>query len=131
MAKAEQTITKEDLVRLRDKEQNSWAVVASTLGLGSPGAARRAYSSLVRPHTESTLAGRPQGEGKVQPVQLAGANLAAVQKAITKKIIVVQRAKGTEDITVAKVTSVKGDTVNFNDGAKSRSVKLEAIIATK
>ncbi len=36
---------KDDLVRLRDTEQNSWANVAATLGLGSPGAARRAYSS--------------------------------------------------------------------------------------
>jgi hypothetical protein len=42
---------------------------------------------------------------------------------------VVQRKGGTEDITVAKVTSLKNGTVNFNDGNKSRAVKADAIIA--
>lgn len=42
-----------------------------------------------------------------------------------------QRRQGTEDIPVAKVTSVNGGTVNFNDGNKSRSVNAEAIIGTK
>ncbi len=37
----------------------------------------------------------------------------------------------TETIKVARVTSLKAGTVNFNDGNKSRSVKLEAIIALK
>lgn len=32
---------------------------------------------------------------------------------------------------MAKVTSVKDGTVNFNDGNKSRTVKAAAIIATK
>ncbi len=122
---------KDDLVRLRDTEQNSWANVAAALGLGSPGAARRAYSALVRPHTDSVLDGRPQGEGRVSPVDLADADLEVVGATIMGKRIVVQRKDGTETIKVARVTSLKAGTVNFNDGNKSRSVKLEAIIAVK
>ena len=122
---------KDDLVRLRDTEQNSWANVAAALGLGSPGAARRAYSALVRPHTDSVLDGRPQGEGKVSPVDLADADLETVRSDHLGRRIVVQRKDGTETIKVARVTSLKAGTVNFNDGNKSRSVKLEAILAVK
>lgn len=123
--------TKEDLIRVRDTEQKSWAKVAQELGLGSPGAARRAYTLAVRPHTESVLVSITGGTAKVQPVHLADANLATIRRAIVGKTIVVQRPKGTEEITVAKVTSLKGGTVNFNDGSKARSVKAEVIIATK
>lgn len=121
---------KDDLVRLRDTENLSWRKVAEALNLGSPGAARRVYSALVRPHTESVLPGGASG-GKVTPVALAGATLAKVRDAIAGRSIVVQRAKGTETIPVAKVTSIKAGTVNFNDGNKARSVKADAIIAAK
>lgn len=123
--------TKADLIRLRDTEGNSWAKVADVLGLGSPGAARRAYSAAVRPHTESVLAGRARPGSDVTPVHLADATLAKVRDAITGKTIIVQRKDTTEKIAVAKVTSVKDGTVNFNDGSKSRSVKAVAIVATK
>jgi len=63
-----------------------------------------------RAHRSRVRAGRPPLDGRT---------------------IVVARKDGTEDIPVAKVTSIKGDTVNLNDGTKSRSVKAEAIIATK
>jgi hypothetical protein len=129
--KAAAPCTKEDLVRLRDTEQNSWAKVAQALGLGSPGGARRAYTALVRPHTESTLAGRAQGEAAITPVHLADADLATIREAIAGRTIVVQRTKGTEDVTVAKVTSLKDGTVNLNDGNKSRSIKAAAIIAVR
>jgi hypothetical protein len=43
----------------------------------------------------------------------------------------VQRKDSTEEITCAKVTSIKGDTINFNDGNKARSVKASAIVAVK
>lgn len=124
---------KEDLVRLRDEEQQSWAKVAEALNLGSPGSARRIYSQLVRPHTESVLAGTTtRGGMKITPVHLAEANLTAVRKAIVGKVIIVQRQGGrTEEIPVAKVTSLKAGTINFSDGEKSRSVKAAAIIATK
>ena len=57
---------------------------------------------------------------------------ATIREAITGKAIVVQRqGDKTETIHVAKVTSVKNGTVNFNDGDKSRAVKAEAIVATK
>jgi hypothetical protein len=123
--------TKADLVRLRDTEQNSWANVAAALGLGSPGAARRSYSALVRPHTESLLVGRTTSAADVTPVHLAKASLTKVREAIVGKTIIVQRKDTTEKITVAKVTSLKDGTVNFNDGNKSRNVKASAIIATK
>jgi hypothetical protein len=123
--------TKADLVRLRDTEQGSWATVADALGLGSPGAARRAYSALVRPHTESVLAGRATKGSDVTPVHLANAGLAKVRDAIVGKTIIVQRKDTTEKIKVARVTSVKNGTINFNDGDKARSVKANAIIATK
>lgn len=122
---------KDELIRLRDTEQNSWAQVAKLLGLGSPGAARRMYSAVVRPHTESVLEGRTSQGGRVQPVHLADANLTTVRNAVVGKTIVVQRKGGTEDIHVAKVTSVKDGSVTFNDGNKTRTVKAEAIIATK
>lgn len=122
--------TAETITALRDEQSQSWAKVATALALGSPGAARRAYSVLVRPHTESVLPGRSTG-ASVQPVHLADADLDTVRQAIVGRTIVVQRAKGTEDITVAKVTSIKAGTVNFHDGDKSRSVKAEAIVAIK
>jgi hypothetical protein len=130
--------TKEDLVRLRDKEQNSWAKVAQALGLGSPNAARKLYSAVVRPHTESVLAQRQNhrtdaagGGRKSRPVDLTGATLAQVRAAIVGRTIVVQRAKGTEEVPVAKVTSLSKGTVAFHDGDKNRSVKAAAIIATR
>ncbi|MFV0307825.1 MAG: hypothetical protein ACK5OX_08790 [Desertimonas sp.] len=122
-------LNRDDLVRLRDTDQLSWAKVARALGLGSPGAARRAYSSQVRPHTESVLATR--SATNVQPLDLNGADLDAVREAITGRTIVVTRKHGTEDIHVAKVTSAKGGNVTFNDGDKTRTVKLAAITAAK
>lgn len=131
-AKFEKVTDKDELIRLRDNEQNSWAKVAQALGLGSPGAARRIYSAVVRPHTESVLNGTTtRGGVLITPVHLADANVTAIRKAILGKTIIVQRAKGNEDIAVAKVTSLKDGTVNFNDGNKARSVKAAAIIATK
>lgn len=127
---AKYPFTADDIAVLRDERQLSWAKVATELALGSPGAARRAYSTLVRPHNESVLPGRTTG-AKVAPVHLADANLATIREAIVGRTIVVQRAKGTEDIAVAKVTSLKNGTVSLSDGAKSRSVKTEAIVAVR
>lgn len=53
-AKPETLCTAEQIVEERDRKGLSWAQVAANLGLGSPGAARSAYSKLTgRPHTES------------------------------------------------------------------------------
>lgn len=124
------TVTADQLTDLRDNQLLSWAKVAEALNLGSPGAARRAYSNLVRPHTESVLPGRTPAA--LTPVTLADADLATIRDAIAGRTIVVQRqGNKTEDIKVAKVTSVKNGTVNFNDGDKGRSVTAEAILATK
>jgi hypothetical protein len=122
--------TTDTIADLRDKQLLSWAKVAEALDLGSPGAARRAYSTLVRPHTDSVLPGHTPG-AKVTPVHLAKATLAKVRDTIVGHVIVVQRPNKTEDIAVAKVTSLKDGTVNFNDGDKSRSVKADAIIAVR
>ena len=65
------------------------------------------------------------------PVHLANLGLAKVRDALVGRTIIVQRKDGTEKINVAKVTSVKDGTINFNDGNKSRSVKATAVIATK
>ena len=129
--KKTQTITAKQIANLRDDQLLSWAKVASELKLGSAGAARRLYSNLVRPHTDSVLPGRTPGDAKVKPVHLADADLDTIRDAIVGRTIVVQRAKATEDIKVAKVTSVKNGTVNLHDGDKSRAVKAEAIIAIK
>ena len=93
-------------------------------------AARRDGTAAEQGVTDSVLPGRTPAA--LTPVALADADLATIRAAITGKTIVVQR-KGdkTETITVAKVTSAKAGTVNFNDGDKSRSVKAESIIATK
>ncbi len=133
----EYPFTAESIAALRDAQQLSWAKVAQALKLGSPGAARRAYSTLVRPHTESILTARQAGtNGKVHPVTLTDeATLDELRDAIAGRTIVVQRGTGaearTETIPVLRVTSVKAGTVNFNDGAKSRSVKATAIVAVK
>lgn len=121
--------TADDIGGLRDGELLSWRHVAERLQLGSPGAARRAYSTLVRPHTESVLPGRVSGN--LQPVHLADADLDTVRDTIVGYTIVVQRGKRIEDVSVDRVTSVKNGTVNFHDGAKARSVKANAIIAIK
>lgn len=126
-----QQITAKQIANLRDEQLLSWAKVAEALSIGSPGAARRLYSSLVRPHDESVLPGRTPGDAKVQPVHLADADLDTIRDAIVGRTIVVQRAKATEDMKVAKVTSVKAGTVNLHDGDKSRAVKAEAIIAIR
>lgn len=77
----------------------SWRKVAQALGLGSPGAARRAYSSLVRPHTASVLPGRAIG-AKVERVTFgADTNLATLREALTGRTVVVQRKDHTEDIS--------------------------------
>lgn len=96
--KFQKVCDKDDLIRVRDTEQNSWAKVAQVLGLGSPGAARRVYSLAVRPHTESKLVSIGGGSAKVTPVHLADANLAAVREAIVGRTIVVQRKDRTEEI---------------------------------
>ncbi len=127
----EATFTADDIARLRDDEQNSWAKVATALGLGSPGAARRAYTALVRPHTESVLEGRSRSESNMTPVHLDGADLEAIRDLITERTIIVERANGMEDIFIARVTSLKGDTVNINDGNKSRSVKVSSVIGVR
>src|SRR6185295_14140255 len=97
-ATSKYTFTSEAIAALRDDAQNSWRNVADALGLGSPGAARRAYSELVRPHTQSVLAGRASGS-KVTPVDLAGLSVDAVREQIAGRTIVVQRKDGTEEIT--------------------------------
>lgn len=74
------TITAKQITNLRDDQLLSWARVAEALSLGSPGAARRLYSSLVRPHDESVLPGRTPGYAKVQPVHLADADLATIRR---------------------------------------------------
>lgn len=118
------------IAALRDEQSLSWAKVATALSLGSPGAARRAYSALVRPHTESVLPGRTAGAGKgPEPVDLVGSDKDTVAAAITGRTIHVQRKTGTEEIPVARVVSIKGDAINFHDGDKSRTVKATAVIA--
>lgn len=127
--KFEMVANRDLLVHWRDEQQRSWASVATEVGLGSPGAARRLYSSLVRPHTDSVLTVRRTAD--VEPVQLDGLAVEAVRTAIAGRIIIVERKTGNEEIAVAKVTSVKDGTINFHDGVKSRSVKAEAVIAVK
>lgn len=64
--RGEYTCTKEDIERERDERGLSWKQVAVNLGLGSPGAARKAYSDLTgRPHnTSNPVVNRaPRGSG--------------------------------------------------------------------
>lgn len=125
------TVTAAHLTDLRDTQQLSWAKVATALALGSPGAARRAYSANVRPHTESVLTTTARSASGLTPVELTDLSLDAVRAAIAGKTITVERKTGNELIPVAKVTSVKGDTINFNDGNKARSVKASAVVAAQ
>ena len=129
----EYPFTAESIASLRDGSSLSWAKVGQALKLGSPGAARRAYSALVGPHTGSVLPNRAASAGKgVQPVAFTDdTTLDELREAIAGRTVVVQRADHTETIPVVRVTSVKAGTVNFNDGAKSRSVKATAIVAVK
>lgn len=131
--KEEADVTKEQLELLRDGELLSWAKVAERLELGSPGAARRVYSRLVRPHTESVLPGK--AKASAQPVDLTAANLSQLQELLTSRTIVVQRVRGgtshQESIKVAKVTSLRNGNINFNDGNKARTVKATAVLAVR
>lgn len=122
--------TVEQIADLRDGQQLSWAKVADELTLGSPGAARRAYTALVRPHTDSTLATRATASAKVTPVDLTGMDLAELRDTITGRTLVVDRGGDTtERIACAKVTSVRDGTINFNDGNKRRTVKADSVVA--
>lgn len=124
------TFTAEQIAELRDDQQRSWAKVAQALTLGSPGAARRAYTALVRPHTDSVLATRTTATAKVTPVDLAGMDLDDLRDTLTGRTLVVDRGgDSTERIACAKVTSVKDGTINFNDGNKRRTVKADAVVA--
>ena len=125
----EVSATAEMLVQWRDERQESWASVAQLAGLGSPGAARRMYARLVRPHTESVLNARVAA--KVLPMQFDGLSADAVRTAIAGRTIIVERIGSNEEIAVANVTSVKDGTINFNDGVKCRSVKAVAVVAVK
>ena len=127
--KFEMVANKELLIHWRDEQQRSWASVAQEVGLGSPGAARRLYSALVRPHTESVLVVR--ATSKVEPLQLEDLAVEAVRTAIAGRTIIVERKTGNEEIAVAKVTSVKDGTINFHDGDKARSVKAASVVAVK
>lgn len=130
----EYPFTAESIASLRDGSHLSWAKVGQALKLGSPGAARRAYSALVRPHTESVLPGRTangNGNGPTPVAFTDATTLEELRETLVGRTIVVQRADHTESIPVAKVTSVKAGAVNFNDGNKSRSVKATAITAVK
>lgn len=72
------TCSAEDIIRERDERGLSWAQVAANLDLGSPGAARKAYTDLTgRPHTDSQMQGRraPRGSG----VRVSGRKTFAVQ----------------------------------------------------
>jgi hypothetical protein len=120
----------EDIARLRDTEQLSWAKVATALDLGSPGGARRAYSLMVRPHTESVL-DRSKRSADLEPVTLDVTRIDLVKNALEGRTLVVERNGELVNIPCLRVTSIKGDTVNFNDGDKSRSVKAAAVIGTK
>lgn len=128
---AEFAFTSKDIAKLRDEDHLSWAKVAEALALGSPGSARRAYTTLVRPHTESVLPGRSANGAAVQPIDLTDASLATVRELVAGRTIVVERSNGPESIPVAKVTSLKNGNVNFNDGHKSRSVKAAAVVGVK
>ena len=59
------------------------------------------------------------------------ADLDAIRERIVGRTLVVERKDRTEDIPCVKVTSVKGDTINFNDGNKARSVKTTTVVAVK
>lgn len=122
-------VTAEALSALRDDQQLSWAKVADSLGLGSPGAARRAYTAHVRPHAESVLTVRRSGGPT--PVNLADADLDGLREALVGRVAIVDRNGHHDEIAVAKVTSLKNSTVNFHDGDKSRSVKAASIVAVR
>lgn len=69
------SFTAEDIVRERDTQKQSWAIVATQLGLKSPSAARTAYADLTgRPHTDSQIKVNraPSGQGpRAQKAQAA------------------------------------------------------------
>lgn len=125
--------TADAIVAVRDEQQMSWPQVAKALGLGSPGTARRAYTALVRPHTESVLTRTTTRTAAVTPVDLAGMKLAELRDTLVGRTLVVDRGDDrtdrTERIACAKVTSLKDGTINFNDGSKRRSVKATAVVA--
>ena len=64
-------------------------------------------------------------------MDLSAATLEQLRKEIAGRTIIVDRKGSTEEIFVAKVSSLKDGTVTFNDGVKTRSVKAVAIVAVK
>jgi hypothetical protein len=123
-------VDKDQLAILRDGEHLSWAKVADRLELGSPAAARRIYTKLIRPHTESVLPGRTKAA--VTPVDLTGSDLAQLREQLVGRAVVVDRDNGhQETIPVVRVTSLKDGNIAFNDGSKARTVKASAGVAVR
>lgn len=130
-------VSEEDLTRLRDERHLSWAKVAETLELGSPGTARRVYSELVRPHHESVLPTKGErASGQAEPMSFTDdSDPATIQEAVEGQTVVVQRARGQERIRVVSINSVGRSregkrTVNFKDPeGKNRSVHATRIVA--
>jgi hypothetical protein len=132
---------------LRDKKQLSWKRVAEELGLGSPSSARRAYSELVRPHTESVIqgkGGRPaasgDGDNGWTPVDVTSCNtIAQVRDALAGHVVQVHAIRKSghvrrlDAVKVAnldpKATQPTVDLVGA-DG-KAHTVRLDKIAAVK
>lgn len=142
----------EEITRLRDEVGLSWRQVAVNLELGSPGAARKAYTSLTgKDYKDSAMTGRrartTMGSAKAStrkvyaPVWDDDSDQDQIIEQLTGARIIVQREmKGVtmeEDLIVGKVRRLTWDgpeqdgplTVHFTtrDNGGMRSVRVQDI----
>lgn len=96
-------VTEEAIVKARDEDQLSWRQVAITLGLGSPGAARKAYTELTgRDYRDSAITKRaPRGTGSsskatLHPEWNNKTDHEEIKDALFGRTIEVERQYGTE-----------------------------------
>jgi len=146
--------TKEDILKARDTDRLSWKAVGATLGIGSPSAARAAYTALTgTPHYESQpIVNRaPKGTGRVaerkaaQAVDVSpGWNADTDQDDIIARLqpgtaLTVQRKFMVEEMVVDRIRSFefnKDETkliLSFYDGFNGalRSVHVDSILEVR
>lgn len=146
--------TKEAILQARDTDRLSWKAVGATLGIGSPSAARAAYTALTGvPHYESQpiVARAPKGTGRVAERKAAvavdvnpGWNADTDQDDIIAKLtpgtaIIVQRQFMVEEMVVHELRGFafnKDESrliLSFFDGFNGalRSVYVDAILEVR
>jgi hypothetical protein len=133
-------VTAEDLIRERDEKGLSWRQVGINLDIGSPSAARKAYTMLTgRPHYESQMkegARAKPGTARrktFEPVWFDDSDQDEIIEAITHRTIVVARTikRSTFELTMPEERVHVSRIVKFAFDGKNEDGPLVVHIVSK